>query len=326
MERICIQDPATGSSAEFLPELGFNCCAFRPVLVSPAGRRWELDVIEASPEFLAGQASPSGYGIPLLFPYPNRIREGRFSWNGQNYELSPEQVFFDGTGNAIHGLCLDRPWRVVKQSEQSVEAEFQLSSDAPDRKDCWPADFVIRARYTVEGSSLRLVVTIRNPDSVPLPWGFGTHPYFRVPLAADSHAESCLVEVPASEQWELIQCLPTGKRISVSPECDLREGAAWGTLHLDHVLTGLSYEGDVLKCGLVDQEAGLELVQRCGKEFREVVVYTPPGRNSVCLEPYTCVTDAVNLQAKGIESGWRVLNPGEELQLWVDIRVGLVVA
>jgi aldose 1-epimerase len=45
--------------------------------------------------------------------------------------------------------------------------------------------------------------------------------------------------------------------------------------------------------------------------FTQVVAFTPANRQAVCLEPYTCVTDAVNLQQKGIEAGWLVLQPSE---------------
>ena len=45
--------------------------------------------------------------------------------------------------------------------------------------------------------------------------------------------------------------------------------------------------------------------------FRELVVYTPPGRDAICFEPYTCPTDAINLEAKGIPAGIIVLSPKE---------------
>ena len=62
------------------------------------------------------------------------------------------------------------------------------------------------------------------------------------------------------------------------------------------------------------------------KVFREVVVYTPPNRDAVCLEPYTCVTDAINLQSRGIDAGWRVLEPGAEFRTWIDITARPVIA
>jgi aldose 1-epimerase len=40
------------------------------------------------------------------------------------------------------------------------------------------------------------------------------------------------------------------------------------------------------------------------------VAFTPPHRLAVCLEPYTCTTDAINLEQQGVNAGWRVLKPG----------------
>ena len=48
------------------------------------------------------------------------------------------------------------------------------------------------------------------------------------------------------------------------------------------------------------------------KPNNEVVAFTPPHRQAVCLEPYTWTTDAINLQQQGVNAGLRVLAPGEQ--------------
>ena len=52
------------------------------------------------------------------------------------------------------------------------------------------------------------------------------------------------------------------------------------------------------------------------------MIFTPPHRQAFCVEPYTCVTDAVNLQQRGIDAGWRVLAPGEKWAGVVELAVG----
>ena len=47
--------------------------------------------------------------------------------------------------------------------------------------------------------------------------------------------------------------------------------------------------------------------------FRELVLYAPDTRPIVCFEPYTCVTNAFNLQNQGIDSGLIRLQSGEKL-------------
>ena len=57
------------------------------------------------------------------------------------------------------------------------------------------------------------------------------------------------------------------------------------------------------------------------KAFRELVIFTPAHRQAFCIEPYTCGTDAVNLQAKGVDAGWLQLAPGGTWSGVVEMRV-----
>jgi aldose 1-epimerase len=319
METIVIRDSASGSFARIAPQFGFNCYEFEAAV----GDR-TVSVIDSSPDFPQTGDRPSGHGIPLLFPFPNRIRAGRFTWDGKDYHLPPSLVAYN-KDNAIHGFCLDRPWRVVDQSEDCVTGEFQLSKDAPDRLALWPADFVIRVEYILHESALQCLVLIENPSDEPLPWGFGTHPYFRLPLAPESVPQQCLLEVPAAEEWELEDCLPTGKRRPVPYEKDFIDGAYYGLTRLDDVLTGLPEGADGCATVIYDEPAGLQVTQWFDAAFREVVLYTPPNRNAVCIEPYTCVTDAINLQQWGINAGLQVLEPGGEVHLAIDIEAGEIL-
>ena len=321
MNQINLQDSSTGSTARIAVDRGFNCFEFQAVVNGHT-----VEVIDSQPDFAEGGGRPSGNGIPILFPFPNRIRGGSYSWDGRDYEMSTDTVPFDKTGNAIHGFCLDRPWRVTSSAENYVVGEFQLSVDAADRLIFWPADFLIELRYELRGSTLRAEFRIANPSETPLPWGLGTHAYFRLPLGSHSDSKHCLVQAPVTEEWELTECLPTGTRNVIDSQTQLNEGAWFDQLTLDNVYTELTLTGGILECLVMDERAGLQIVQRCPALFRELVAYTPPGRNAVCLEPYTCVTDAVNLQQQGIDAGWRVLEPGGEFRTWIDISAEQVIA
>ncbi len=316
MTVITITDHLSGSTARIAPDLGFNCFEFQAVVNGT-----KLDVLDAVIGFEQGGQKGSSSGIPILFPFPNRIRAGRFTWDGREYNLPGT----DKWGNAIHGLCMDRPWRVVRQSDDFVTGQFQLSVDAPDRRSLWPSDFVIEVDYELVRSRLRSRFRISNPGNQKLPWGLGTHPYFKLPLGPNGRADACLIEVPAKKRWELENCLPTGRLIPVDEENDLREGAYLSVLKLDDVYTDLEFDGPQFDCLVVDEQAGLQVTLTCPPIFREIVAFTPPNRAAVCLEPYTCPTDAVNLQAQGQDVGWRVLSPGQEFHTWIDLSVGPVI-
>ena len=317
MSIVTLTDSQTGSTARIAPELGFNCFEFR----AKVGDR-EIDVLDSVPDFETGGQRASGSGIPILFPFPNRIRAGRFTWDGREFSLPVSDKF----GNAIHGLCLDRPWRVIAQGEDFVTGQFQLSVDAPDRLALWPTDFTIEVDYELLGNRLRANFRIINPSSKPLPWGLGTHPYFRLPLATTSRVGACLIEVPAAQRWELHDCLPTGERLDLDEEHDLRFGAYVDTVQLDDVYTTVQCEGPQFDCLILDEEAGLQITLTSPPIFREIVAFTPPNRAAVCIEPYTCPTDAIHLQARGIDCGWRTLAPGAEFHTWLDITAGPILA
>lgn len=312
---VTLNETSSGSSARISVEHGFNCFELLARFDDHT-----VDVISSLPGFEETGERPSGSGIPILFPFPNRIRGGKYSWDGKEYELPLKP----NTGNAIHGFVIDRPWRVVEQSASTVTGEFQLSVDAEDRLALWPADFVLTVRYELRGAKFRADITIRNPDKVPLPWGLGTHPYFKLPFGGASRADQCLLIAPAESQWDLIECLPTGIQNSLPADLDLVDGIYFGAEKLDHVFRVTPC--DVIECLMIDEPAGLQVAQRSPGLFRELVIYTPPDRDAVCFEPYTCVTDAINLDAQGIDSGWQVLPPGESISTWIEIEAGLVLA
>ena len=234
------------------------------------------------------------------------------------------KVHSDGAGNAIHGFVFDRPWRVTDAGDDRATGAFRLSTDAADRLELWPSDFDLSVTYTLSAATLRCELTVENAGDEPLPFGLGTHPYFALPLGDGGAAGDCRVTVPAAGRWELIGGVPTGEIADVDGEYDLRDGPKFGGLDLDDVYTRVAVEGGAITSVIEDPAAGLRVVQRCDAAFREQVVFTPPwfkkdGRGAVCIEPYTCATDAINLQARGVDAGLRTLDPGAAFETWFEI-------
>ena len=317
-DAITIQDSTGTAAATIAPGLGFNCIQF-------SGRVGDamIEVIDSPADVLTTEHRPSSFGIPILFPFPNRIRAGSYQWDEKEYSvpLAP------GRPNAIHGFCYDRPWRVIEQTEDSVTGQFQLTVDDPGRAASWPTDFILDLRYRVTECRLEAQFRIQNPTARPLPWGLGTHPYFRIPLGAESTPEDCLYSVDAHEEWELEDALPTGLRRPLETRESRPIDVRFGSRKYDNVFSGWDTDGEIVRTSVIDEKQGIEITQVCdGRLFSEAVVFTPPNRNAVCLEPYTCVTDAMNLHDKDVETGLQILDAGEEVQTWIAIQVSPVVA
>jgi aldose 1-epimerase len=261
----------------------------------------------------------------VLFPFPNRLRDGRFTWEGRQYQLPLNDP---AARNAIHGFACRRPWRVLDHNADGagawVTAAFRGSLDAPECHDLWPADYELRLTVRLGLGSLRLEAEVANPDRVPLPFGLGYHPYFRLPFVAGAKAEECLVEVPARAFWVLEGSLPTGARQPVDAARDLNRPRRYAELKLDDVLTDLPAgpaASGLRECARVQGAPGVTLRLLASADFREMVVFTPPHRLAFAAEPYTCTTDAINLQQRGTDAGLRVLAPGGSWSSVVEMRV-----
>lgn len=312
IENVTLIDPTTGARASILAGFGFNCYEF---VANLNGR--EVDVLWSAPGFASGDERASGSGIPLLFPFPGRLRGSTFQWEGRDYSLEAG----DGRGNAIHGFVLNRPWRVIEQSASRVVGQFQASVDDLKLLDQWPADFCVTGTYELIGNRLASTFVFENPDDKALPCGFGTHPYFRLPLGGTS-SESCVVTIPATKHWELVDMLPTGKCKELAEAKAYQQGLRFGDMKFDDVFGGLVFDGDDCVSEIVDPESNTRLTMRFDRSFRELVVYTPPHRGAVCVEPYSCVPGTVGLDLPGVDFGLRILQPGESFTSRVELEVG----
>lgn len=297
-----LHDDASGASASILPSYGFNLFDLRlPV----AGQ--VRPVIVSEPNWADQPKNPARNGVPILFPYPNRVRDAAYQFQGKSYRLPVGLA-----PNAIHGFALDAPWTVIEEkadeSGASLTGRYQISWSTPKMLEHWPTDAILEVGYRLSGRTLTMSITVNNPTAGKLPYGFGIHPYFRLPLAGGD-PEKTQVILPASKEWVLEQFLPTGERREVEARVDFRKGQPRKGLKLDDVLTGLAFENDRCVCRLVDKNLpGAEFRLSFDRNFRELVVYTPPREDDVIsLEPYTQTTDAINLATKGVDGGLRTL-------------------
>lgn len=285
--------------AEIAPALGNNCFAFRT-------REHVLELIQ----FAEFSKRPTSYGIPILFPFPNRIRDGKFSFQGEQYAVNPPR----------HGFVRDKSWQVDSHGA-SVEAGAWLTSsfEAADYPaeilQQFPFPFRLEVTYRLKDARLQIETLVKNTGARDMPAGYGIHPYFRRP-------SSGTLTVPARQRLELAETLPTGKLLDVADRYDLRGAADINELNLDDIYTGVEADGDGLtRCVLIDEENKLKTVVEFSRvEFPYVVVYTPPApRQAICVEPNTCPTDAFNLQTRGVESNVLTIGAGETVKFNISI-------
>ncbi|MYC78450.1 aldose 1-epimerase [Candidatus Poribacteria bacterium] len=302
--------------AEIIPALGNNCYAFK---VADA-ETW-LNLIDAPPDLATLEERPTAYGNPILFPFPNRIRNGTWQFEGETYRFDKEPE----SPTTIHGLLLNLPYQVESHvaDEDGATLICSLNSqDFPDVGRQYPFPFRVEITYALKDAVLTMGIAIRNTGDRNMPMGFGIHPYFSTNLTGTADASQSLITVPAAKYWELDEVLvPTGKQNGVAGTLDLRNGQPFGKLKLDHVFTDVQWVDGVSRCRIENRDTGHTLVMESDAIFRELVVYTPPDRDAICFEPYTCPTDAINLEARGIPAGVIVLAPNETFSGTVSFRL-----
>jgi aldose 1-epimerase len=310
-----LHDDASGASASILPAYGFNMFDLRLPLAGQV-----RPVLVSAADFADHPGHPAGNGTPILFPFPNRIRDGRFAFQGKSYQLPATNG-----PNAIHGFAMAAAWDVLEHqataSEALVVGRYQLSKQSPAAGSLWPTDAVLQVRYSLAGRRLTMTVTVSNPTGTDLPYGFGIHPYFRLPFPPGGDLGRTQVILAASKYWVLKDFLPTGEVQPVEPRLDFRKGQPIEGLKLDDVLTALEYQEGRGVARLVDLDKKAEFRVTFDDRIRELVVYTPPGKPDVlAVEPYTQTTDTINLQAKGIDAGLRVLGHGRQDTLTITME------
>ena len=296
-----LRDDASGATASILPGYGFNLFDLR---LPAAGKI--RSVIASDPDWPDHPSHPARQGIPILFPYPNRIRDGKFSFGGREFHVP-----ITNGPNGIHGFALDAPWDVVEAGRVGgtvkIVGRYQISKQSQEMRASWPTDAVLEVAYELAGRRLTMTSTVSNPTAEDLPYGFGIHPYFRLPFEPSGDLARTLVVLPASRTWPLKDFLPTGQTTPVDERLDFRKGKPIKDLKLDDVLTDLMIDGRMGITRLVDRALNAECRILFDRTFRELVVYTPATAGVIAVEPYTQTTDAINLQPHGIDAGLRIL-------------------
>jgi aldose 1-epimerase len=307
--------------AEVWPTHGFNCLRWS---VKDAAGKWD-NILFCAPDWETNPV-PTRSGHPILFPFPNRMRGGKFTHNGKEYQLPLNEA---SGKHAIHGFTPRNVWRVVgisvTETDATITGEFQLSKDLPQALTLWPADARLRVTYRISETALAVEATVDAADGKILPFGLGYHPYFRAP-GGDDDVKQWQMTAHAETVWLSQENLPTGEQPAIPAELDFRSKKPVGATQLDTLFGNVRPRqkagGDLgVVCTLESSQGPYSLEVAVDPAFRELLLFTPQHRKAVALEPYTCATDAANLQEQGIDAGWRVLNPGEKFTATVEYRL-----
>lgn len=298
LSAIRLADTGAGTAALVTPELGANLISLT------AGDR---ELLRRPPDSDELRSRPTRWGIPVLLP-PGRIRHGKFQFAGRDYQLEvrPE------TGHHIHGFLLKRPWRVLELGPGARAVLAFRSADHPDVMEQFPHPFVFTMTYTLDGATLRCDTHIQNQGDTPMPFGLGFHHYFTAPDDGTGRYE---IRVKGTDlQAELDGGIPTGQfHEPVGPE-DLR---TWQPVHVirrdaSYLVTQPDADGWT-RAELINRATGSVITVAAGPEYKHWIVFNglPGFEGFICLEPYTCIANAFNLDLPPEVTGMSPVAAGE---------------
>ncbi len=221
----------------------------------------------------------------ILFPYPNRLRDGRYTHDGKTYQFDINNV---ATQNSIHGFSNNVPMTVGKIETDTNQGAIICAYEHDGSHKAYPFKFHFTVKFILRGRELAVEMAFINLENKAIPVGLGWHPYYRISEKADDTS----LQMPEC-QLVLIddRMLPTGEK---QPFKHFQQLQKIGTTFLDNgfFITEKTDKAEVVLqsnvCKLVCwQETGL------GK-WNFIQVFTPPHRMSIAVEPMTCNVDAFN--------------------------------
>ena len=289
---ITLTTPSAELEAAFVPDAGMVGCS----------------LVHRGEELLGQRGGLARYvderstmGIPLLYPWANRVGTRRFEAVGREVDLdaAEPQPDTDPNGLPIHGLLSAASgWEVVRREESDDGGTLAARFDFASREGlvrAFPFPHEIELEVALAGSTLRIATTVLATGDAPVPIAFGFHPYFRLPGVERADWQ---VEIPVRDRLALDgRMLPTGER-----EPTRVAGGRLGTRTFDDAYVSPPGGEPFAVAG-----GGRRIEIAFESRFPFAQIYAPADDDVIAIEPMTAPTNA--LVAGGAELP--VVDPGE---------------
>lgn len=269
-------------------------------------RLLEHDGVPLVDGFGVDQMASAGRG-QLLMPWPNRIRDGAFSFGGRDLQLALTEP---ALRNASHGLVRWVAWSLEEHTEQSVALTYRLMAQTG-----YPWSLDLRVAYDLSADGLTVTQSATNLSAEPAPYASGAHPYLAV---GPGPVDGWELTLPAATR-SLVddRLLPVGREDVTGTAYDFRIARPVRDLALDDAFTDLVRDDDgAATVVLADPGSGRRVALWVDDAHPWLQVYTGK-RGSLAVEPMTAQADAFRSGEDLV-----VLEPGADVAAAWGIRVG----
>jgi aldose 1-epimerase len=253
----------------------------------------------------AAKAKGSTAGIPLLYPWANRLDSLHYHAGGVDVVLDPSSslLHFDDHGLPMHGVPWSKlAWKVVEVKRDSILA--RLDWEPPDLLALFPYPHRLEMAAFLDPDALTLQTTVLASAGSGVPVSFGFHPYFGIPRLP---RQEWRVELPAMRRILLdARGIPTrgeepfGPIDSVLGEINFDDG-----FRVMHPQPAFSLSG-----------GGHRITATFLEGFPYAQVFAPPNKDFIALEPMTAPTNAL-ISGQGLH----VVEPGAQFRASFRVSV-----
>ncbi len=271
-EILSLEDLDSGNSFSLIPRLGANLNSFKVAgqdILWPANN---LEQIESR--------SISTYSGAQLFPFVNRIKDGKYKFAGSSFKLPINEP---SNNNSLHGLVFDKEFLLLDVNEQS--GTIKLAYDYDHGNSGYPFRLYLANLFQLSGNSLTVSTVIKNKSEQAIPLGHGWHPYFIV----SSQIDKAFLRIAANEYFQVDkQQIPTGNMEKYNT---FQKLAQLGKTELDSCFPTKVNGGLVAQLFRPKENLKISLFT---EGYPYLQVYTPTDRKSIAIEPQTSAPDAFN--------------------------------
>ena len=241
---------------------------------------------------VGGRPILDGYGVEemcasgrgqLLAPWPNRIEDGRYEFEGRSHQLpldEPERQ------NAIHGLVRWSQWSVTEHGTDRATLEHRLYPSPG-----YPFTLDLRVEYLLSEEGLSVRAEATNFGSEACPYGIGAHPYLAV---GEGLVDELELRVPAETALVADErSIPVDRASVAGTDLDFRTPKPIGPVELDHCFTDLERDDD----GRARVRLGNVATLWVDESYPYLMLFTGDplpdvARHSLAVEPMTCAPNA----------------------------------
>ncbi len=256
----------------------------------------------------AGSVRPLYRGATVA-PWPNRIKDGRYAFAGQQFQLPTNEV---DRGHALHGLVQWIRFGVVDLAEDRITLQHDVVP-----QDGYPFSVRLSITFALGMGGLTTTLTAVNTGTVPAPYGCCPHPYL---VAGAGTVDDWTLQLPADLRLEVDdRLIPTGTADVAGLGSDFRNRSLIGSREIDHAFTGLSRDETGRTAIEVADRAGDGVRLSFGRWAPWVQIHTADrpepqwNRSGLAVEPMSCPPDAFNSGTDLV-----ILAPGEHHEAeWV---------